>query len=441
MSDRLAKSFARVRGRLRKQLAAGWQRAVFAAPHEAGETERDEELVEGPGALADATDFDERFDALLLRAEAAARAGRVKQVFVLDERRRLELDARHGHVKHKQLDEATLTKLMGGKQRALRPDRSAELLRAIGIMNADGTISARNAKKYKQVNHLVELCRPLWTERERGEPLHIVDLACGNSYLGFVLLEALRLAGIEARLLGIDVREDVIASSRARAEELGFAAQTRFVAASLHSLTHEQLVATPSRDSAPESELGARPGESELGARPGEPSDSIDIALSLHACDSATDAALALAIAAGAEAILCVPCCQAELARVLDARAPGLAGLPPALLEQGLLRRSFAETLTDALRVELLEACGYSVALLEFVGSEHTPKNLLIRAQRRRSMGRRAELGNGAQTRVDPQRWRLESTRERCQALGVEPTLLRLLDDLRARWQPAVGGR
>ena len=95
---------------------------------------------------------------------------------------------------------------MGGKQRVLRPDRSAALLQAIGIMNADATISARNAKKYKQVNHLVELCRPTWEKLaanrtianrtiDAAHPLRIVDLACGNSYLAFVLLEALASLG------------------------------------------------------------------------------------------------------------------------------------------------------------------------------------------------------------------------------------------------------
>lgn len=387
-----------VRARLHRQLAGGWLRAVFARPLAQGEheAERDEQVVPGPGlAPADTPlpGFEAALAELIEACEQAAAQGLVKQTFVLDERRRLELDTRHGHVKARTLDDATLDKVMGGKQRVLRPDRSAALLQAIGIMNADGSISARNAKKYKQVNHLVELCRPTWeklatTRRITPEqPLRIVDLACGNSYLAFVLLEALRVAELPAVLLGIDVRDDVIASSRERAAQIGFGEHARFVATRLEALAPAQV-------------------EAELGGPP-------DLALALHACDSATDAALALAIRAGVGAILAVPCCQAELARTL----PDALGerLVPALLEQGLLRRSLGELLTDALRIELLAACGYGVTTLEFVDSEHTPKNLLIRAHRR---------GRGP---VDRASWKLDVVAARCEALGLAPTLLRLL--------------
>jgi hypothetical protein len=380
----------RARAKLERKLAGGWLRAVFASPEQPDGT-RSERVIEGPL----------HFDALFTAAEAAAAEGLVKLTFVIDATHRIELDARHGHIKQRELDEPTLDKIMGGKDRALRPDRSAALLRAIGIMNPDQSISARNAKKYKQVNHLVELCRPIWAGRggspegslsERGEvetnhagPLRIVDLACGNSYLSFVLLEALRLEGLEGRLLGVDMREDVIANSRARAEELGFA-DARFVASTLESLEMDVM-----RDA-----LGGAP----------------QLIISLHACDTATDAALALAVRAGVEWILCVPCCQAELARQLDGAKQVLV---PAAVEHGLLRRSFGELLTDALRVEVLEACGYEVAVVEFVASSHTPKNLLLRARRARTW--------------TPEQWRLEPIRARCRELGVDPALLRMLDD------------
>lgn len=389
---------ARARAKLERKLARGWQRAVFASPQrEDGSAEQ--QVVDGPGVLESGDPrFAEHFQQLFEAAERAAAAGLVKHTFVLDERERVELDARHGHVKQRTLDAQTLAKIMGGKQRALRPDRSARLLRAIGIMNPDGTISARNAKKYKQVNHFVELCKPLWAGRAPDQPLRIVDLACGNSYLSFVVLEALALEGRSARLLGIDRREDVIATSRARAAEIGFAEQVSFVAAPLEQLTPARI-------------------EAELGGTP-------DLAISLHACDTATDAALTLAIDCGVGAILCVPCCQAELARQLAALTPAqrersAVGVIPAALEHGLLRRTLADVLTDALRVELLQACGYAVATLEFVGSEHTPKNLLLRA-----------LRSGA---LAPADWRLEPVRARCEQLGVEPALLRGLAELSRR--------
>ena len=358
---------------------------MFASPQRA-DGGRDERVIEGPGELAeDEGRFAAVFAEVFAAAEAAAAEGLVKHTYVLDARHRVELDARHGHVKQRALDEATVDKIMGGKDRPLRPDRSAALLRAIGIANADGTISSRNAKKYKQVNHLVELCRPAWRERGHADALRIVDLACGNSYLSFVLLEALRLEGIEARLLGIDVREDVIETSRARAEAIGFGDRAQFVTGILERLEPAAI-------------------EAALGGPP-------ELALSLHACDTATDAALTLAIRAGIESILCVPCCQAELARQLE--GAGVLSIPPAALEHGLLRRGLRELLTDSLRVELLEACGYEVAVVEFVASSHTPKNLLLRARRTRTLA--------------PSQWDLEPIRRRCAALGVDPSLLRQL--------------
>ncbi|KIG13441.1 Methyltransferase [Enhygromyxa salina] len=384
---------ARARAKLERKLIRGWERAVFSAPQTA-DGSHEQRVVEGPGPLeANDPRAASLVVALMHEAEAAASAGLVKHAYVIDARHRLEVDARHGHVKQRELDAQTVDKIMGGKDRALRPDRSADLLRAIGIMNADGTISARNAKKYKQVNHLVELCRPTWAGRTSEQPLRIVDLACGNSYLSFVLLEALRLEGIEARLLGVDLREDVVTTSRARADQLGFGEQARFVVASLESLELDAV-----RDG-----LGGAP----------------DLAISLHACDTATDAALTLAVRAGVESILCVPCCQAELARQLGepkSRARAGAALVPATVEQGLLRRSLGELLTDGLRVELLEACGYELGVLEFVASSHTPKNLLLRAKRARSLA--------------PAQWRLDPVRDRCAQLGVDPALLRSLTQL-----------
>lgn len=362
---------------------------MFASP-QAPDGSRDEQVVEAPLP----------FPALFERAQTAAAEGLVKQTFVIDDRRRVEVDARHGHLKQRTLDAATVDKIMGGKDRALRPDASAALLRGIGIMNADGTISARNAKKYKQVNHMVELCRPVWervlAQRDTGdagdvggvdEPVRIVDLACGNSYLSFVLLEGLRLAGVPARLLGIDLRPDVVATSRARAEAIGFGDRAQFEASRLAELDGDRL-------------------STALGGPP-------DIAVSLHACDTATDEALALAITARVPAILCVPCCQAELARQLQTASF------PALVDHGLLRRGYGELLTDALRVEVLTAHGYEVGVLEFVASTHTPKNTLLRAVRR--------PGPRAPAPVDLEPIDLEPIAARCRALGVEPSLLRLL--------------
>ena len=171
----------------------------------------DQEVLEGsPDAPTE-----EAIDALVEQAVEKAKEGLVKQTFVIDAKTRVRIDARYGKAKVQILDATTVDKMMGGKDRALRPDESGDLLRAIGIANADGSISARHAKKYKQVNHFVELVRP--TLQRLQPPLSIYDLACGNSYLTFVLAEALRLAELEATIHGIDVREDVVERSRERA--------------------------------------------------------------------------------------------------------------------------------------------------------------------------------------------------------------------------------
>ncbi|MEX1367903.1 MAG: SAM-dependent methyltransferase [Nannocystaceae bacterium] len=382
-------NLARLRKTLARHARQGWVRAVLARP--GGD---DAPIVlPGPGA---GTPPPEVLQAMLDAAEAGAKEGRVKQTLVIDEHHRVKVDARHGKAKVVQLDEARARKVMGGKDRALRPDDSADLLRVIGIMNADGTISARAAKKYKQVNHFVELCRPVWTRLSQArpatedEPLRVLDLGCGNGYLGFVLAEALRIAEVPARLHGVDRRADVVGQCRARAEALGHAGLS-FEQASIDEL---ELASTP---------LGGR----------------VDLVIALHACDTATDDALALAIRAGAASILAAPCCQHELAAQLQdvggSQAEAVAPVP-ALLRCSLLRQGYAADLTDALRVELLEACGYHVDAIEFVASEHTPKNLLLRAHRRHPG-----------TPVDPARWRLDGLRARCEALGVRPALLAAL--------------
>jgi len=382
-------ALARLRKTLARHAREGWTRAVFARPGQ-----DDAPVViegPGPGAADEAT-----IAALLSAAEAAAVKGRVKQTLVLDEQRRVKVDARHGRGTVVALDEALARKMMGGKERALRPDASAPLLRVIGIMNADGSISADNAKKYKQVNHFVELCRPVWerlqTQRAISEqaPLRVLDLGCGNGYLGFVLTEALRLAEVPVRLHGVDRREDVIEQCRARAAALGHA-----------GLSFQQA-------SIDEVELGDT-----LGGPP-------DLVIALHACDTATDDALALAVRAGASSILAAPCCQHELAEQLRNAEGGAAAAPvPALLQHSILRQDYAAGLTDALRVELLEASGYHVDAIEFVGSQHTPKNLLLRAHRRHPG-----------VAVDPARWRLDGVRERCEQLGVRPRLLATLSSM-----------
>ena len=270
-------------------------------------------------------------------------------------------------------------------------DFSAELLRTIGLANADGSISAQNAKKLKQTRHLVELFRPTLqalrsVEARTGSandspnrPIRILDLASGNAYLSFVLADALRAAAWEAEIHGIERRPELVKQSNERAKQLGF----------------------PSVNFSEGAVIGAK---SPFSSPP-------DLVAALHACDTATDEAIAVGIRLEARSIFVAPCCQAELAAQLRAQK---AGPTPGIAHHGLLTREYGSVLTDAIRVEVLDACGYDVDVVEFVDPEHTPKNRLLRATRR------------ADPTPRPGRT-LEAVQARCAALGVTPKILELV--------------
>ncbi|MEV4631222.1 SAM-dependent methyltransferase [Micromonospora sp. NPDC049523] len=178
-------------------------------------------------------------------------------------------------------------------------------------------------------------------------PLRVVDLGCGNAYLTFAAYRYLTGRGVDVELVGVDVREDQRQRNTALAEELGCADRVRFVAGTILDAVVEP---------AP------------------------DLVLALHACDTATDEALARAVGWGARWVLAAPCCHHDLARQLRARpAPEPYDL---LTREGILRERFADVLTDSLRAGLLRLHGYRVEVVEFVDSQHTPRNLLLRARR-----------------------------------------------------------
>jgi SAM-dependent methyltransferase len=189
--------------------------------------------------------------------------------------------------------------------------------------------------------------------RAEGRPLRVVDLGCGNAYLTFAAhryLGGLLPAGV--RTVGVDVRPDLVARNTRLAAELGLAGLT-FAVGTI---------------------AGAEPGS------------GVDVVLALHACDTATDDALARAVAWRAPVVLAAPCCHHDVQRQLDdARAAGLAPPEPhaALVRHPILRERFADVLTDTLRSQLLRLAGYRVDVVEFVDSRHTPRNALLRAEHR----------------------------------------------------------
>jgi SAM-dependent methyltransferase len=189
---------------------------------------------------------------------------------------------------------------------------------------------------------------------DRREPLHLVDLGCGNAYLTFAAYRFLTQHGTDVELIGVDVREDQRQRNTRLARELGWAGRVRFVSGTIA----DAPVRFTDSDSEPE---------------------RVDVVLALHACDTATDEALARAVTWQARSVLAAPCCHHDIARQLQL----LAAPPPYDLVTAypILRERLADVLTDTLRAALLRQHGYRVDVMEFVEARHTPRNLLIRAR------------------------------------------------------------
>ncbi len=233
------------------------------------------------------------------------------------------------------------------KDYLVREGAPVPFLVKLGVMTADGKVRASKQDKFRQMNRYLEFVADVLPELPKGR-VRVVDFGCGKSYLTFALQQLLKLRGIDADIVGLDLKKDVVESCTALARELN-----------LDNLRFE---------------VGDIAG---CGGR-------ADLVVSLHACDTATDAALAKAVGWESKAILAVPCCQHEVARSIasEVQAP--------LLKHGILRERAASLLTDAMRAELLEAAGYAVQVVEFIDTEHTPKNLMIRAVRTGKPGDRA---------------------------------------------------
>jgi SAM-dependent methyltransferase len=203
-----------------------------------------------------------------------------------------------------------------------------------------------SAAKRRQVDAFLRALAATLGKDELPQPLRVVDLGAGNAYLTFAAYRYLSAQGIDVRLTGVDVRADQRERNAALAERLGWSDHVDFVAGTIL--------------------------ESEV--------DGADVVLALHACDTATDEALARAIGWGARWVLAAPCCHHDLAAQLRAGSAPEPYQP--LTRHGILRERFADVLTDSVRASLLRLQGYRVDVVEFVGSVHTPRNLLLRARR-----------------------------------------------------------
>ena len=263
------------------------------------------------------------------------------------------------------------------KQYILKEGCPVDFLVGLGVQTPDGRIAKNKYDKFRQINRYLEFIEDILDQLPREGQLHVIDFGCGKSYLTFAMYYYLHvLQGRDIRITGLDLKADVIH----RCNE-----QLHFQVGDISTYEGEQRV---------------------------------DMVVSLHACDTATDYALEKAVNWGARVILAVPCCQHEVNRQI--RCESLAPL----LHYGIIKERMSALITDAIRAGLLEQRGYDTQILEFIDMEHTPKNLLIRAVKRTQGAGGGEDGPRHMTK----RQTGASLQETMELLGVDPTLARLLD-------------
>lgn len=227
----------------------------------------------------------------------------------------------------------------------IKVGKADALLKEIGIMSKDGKIKNDKIRKYNQIDHYVELLEGILDELPKNQTINILDCGCGKSYLSFVLNYYLtEVKRRKCHFIGLDYSEGVIESSKAMASNLSYRNME------FHAIDIKNYV----------------------------PNKKIHVVISLHACDTATDMALALGIKVESDVIIAVPCCHRELLNQYS--------YDPFknILKHGVFKTRLADILTDGMRSLMLEARGYDVSVVEYISPLETPKNLMIRAIKKR---------------------------------------------------------
>ena len=227
------------------------------------------------------------------------------------------------------------------KRYILEEGTTVPFLQDLGVMTAEGKIVRTKFDKFRQINRFLEFIEDILPQLDRDKEVTILDFGCGKTYLTFAMYYYLHeLKQYDIRIIGLDLKSEVIAHCNALSKEYGY----------------EKLTFL-------EGDIADYEGVNE-----------VDMVVTLHACDTATDYALAKAVGWNAKVILSVPCCQHELNSQIENEV-----LAP-IMKYGLLKERFAALVTDGLRAEYLESMGYDTQVLEFIDMEHTPKNILLRA-------------------------------------------------------------
>lgn len=288
------------------------------------------------------------------------------------------------------------------KHYILEEGRAVPFLKDLGVMTEDGKIVRTKTDKFRQINRFLEFVEDILPGLDRGRELTILDFGCGKSYLTFAMYYYLHeLKGYDIRIIGLDLKQDVISHCQQLAERYGYGKLTFLVG-----------------------DIADYDGV-----------DRVDMVVTLHACDTATDYALAKAVGWDAKVILSVPCCQHELntqlggergceerrmsgEKTMCSESPAWETLAP-VLDYGLLRERFAALVTDGIRAKYLERAGYETQVLEFIDMEHTPKNILLRAVKK---------GKGNSDANDRKKGKAAEEINKCeQFLQADLTLGRLL--------------
>ena len=252
---------------------------------------------------------------------------------------------------------------------------SSALLRTIGIADGSGQIRASMRGKYNQVNEFLKVVgTTLRAESPRppladGAPFVVVDCGCRKAYLTislyFYLTEVLKFPNV--KVIGIDRRDDVISAAKKMSAQLDLSDKVLFVKADLGECSLADLTAPEQTDNRTVAQL-----------------DRVDMVVSLHACDTATDEALAKGVEWKARYILSAPCCQHELQKVIGAARPEASpyqGVFAGLMRQSILRERLCDILTDSFRAMILRVLGFKVQVIEFVSSEATARNIMLKCE------------------------------------------------------------
>lgn len=281
-------------------------------------------------------------------------------------------------VKHKAVETRADITHNRTKKYILEEGTNIPFLVDLGIMNLEGKVVKAKYDKFRQINKYLEFIRDILPKLPKDRSIRIIDFGCGKSYLTFAMYYYLHdMQKLPIEVIGLDLKADVISHCSELAKRYGFE--------HLHF------------------EMGD--------IAKFEGADSVDMVVTLHACDTATDYAIEKAVKWGAGVILTVPCCQHEVNSQIQ------SDFWKPVLKYGLLKERMSAIVTDAIRANMLETLGYDTQILEFIDMEHTPKNLLIRAVRKEGM--RAK-GSAVQQ---------SELREFTEAMQVDTTLQKIFRD------------